>query len=90
MAFPIEDFNEEAKIMESMDSFIQDNEFSLTFAARGSMFSHRKRRRPFSAPKSISSPSAGEETERKRKAELGSSVGKTENRGKKLGKRRVR
>ena len=34
VAFPIEDFNEEAKIMESMDSFIRDNEFSTHLRRR--------------------------------------------------------
>lgn len=81
MAFPIEDFNEEAKIMESMDSFIQDNEFSTHLRSKGQYVQPPKRRRPFSAQEHFIALSR-EETERTRKAELGSSVGKTENQGK--------
>ena len=81
VAFPIEDFNEEAKIMESMDSFIQDNEFSTHLRSKGQYVQPPKRRRPFSAQEHFIALSR-EETERKRKAELGSSAGKTENQGK--------
>lgn len=81
VAFPIEDFNEEAKIMESMDSFIQDNEFSTHLRSKGQYVQPPKRRRPFSAQEHFIALSR-EETERTRKAELGSSVGKTENQGK--------
>ena len=81
VAFPIEDFNEEAKIMESMESFIQDNEFSTHLRSKGQYVQPPKRRRPFSAQEHFIALSR-EETERKRKAELGSSAGKTENQGK--------
>ena len=81
VAFPIEDFNEEAKIMESMDSFIQDNEFSTHLRSKGQYVQPPKRRRPFSVQEHFIALSR-EETERKRKAELGSSAGKTENQGK--------
>ena len=81
VAFPIEDFNEEAKIMESMDSFIRDNEFSTHLRSKGQYVQPPKRRRPFSAQEHFIALSR-EETERKRKAELGSSAGKTENQGK--------
>ncbi len=49
VAFPIEDFNEEAKIIESMESFIQDNEFSTHLRSKGQYVQPPKRRRPFSA-----------------------------------------
>jgi polyphosphate kinase len=78
VAFPVEDPTEEAKIMESMEAFLRDNEFSTHLKSKGQYIQPSKKRRPFSAQGHFISCSMNEAAS-KEDSDSGSSSRKTEN-----------
>ena len=81
VAFPVEDPTEETKIMESMEAFLRDNEFSTHLKSKGQYIQPSKRRRPFSAQGHFISCSM-DEVARKQDSDSGSSSRKTQNQSK--------
>ena len=49
VAFPVEDSSEERKILDTVNAFIEDNEFATELKSTGKYTHSSRRRKPFSA-----------------------------------------